>query len=108
VLLLAVGHFAMPIAVRVFGFTFIPSLSRSYAEIVDQLPLDPDRRGRQQLIAVNSPGYLTYFPQYVDLVRDGPPFAGRWHVLSAAPHDLQLERTAERTLELRQMREMFE
>jgi hypothetical protein len=99
-LLLALAHFAVPIAVRVFGFTFVPSSSRFYAELAGQLPLDPERGGRQQVIAVNTPGYLTYFPQYVDLIRDGPHFAGRWHVLSAAPHDLRLKRTAARTLEL--------
>jgi len=100
VLLLVVAHFAGPIAARVFGFTVIPSWSHFYAEIADQLPLDPERGGRQQMIAVNTPGYLTYFPQYVDLVRDGPLFAERWHVLSAAPRDLRIERTAARTLEL--------
>jgi len=100
VLLLAVAHFAGPIAVRVFGFTLTPTWSVFYDEIAGQLPLDPERGGRQQVIAVNTPGYLTYFPQYVDSVRDGSLFAGRWHVLSAAPHDLRLERTAARTLEL--------
>lgn len=100
VLLLAVAHFGGPIAVRVFGFTVVPSWTSFYAEMADQLPFDSARGDRQQMIAVNTPGDLTYFAQYVDLVRDGPRFAGRWHVLSAAPHDLRLERTAGRTLEL--------
>jgi len=100
VLLLAVAHFAVPVAVRAFGFTSVRSSSRFYSELASQLPFDEERGGRQQMIAVDTPGYLTYFPQYVDLARKGPLFAGRWHVLSAAPHDLRIERTAARTLEL--------
>jgi len=108
VFLVAAIHLLGPAGARYLKHVEDRWLGSFHDQLKERLPVEgPDAGAAPELVLINSPGNWTlgYYPLRLDLesVEKGQGvlgIAGRWHVLSEAPHGFRLRRTGPRVLEM--------